>query len=60
MSFARDYARALISTPEGRQRVREMAEAHAAAAHTQEQREVAAGLLRDIEDMEKRNGAATD
>ena len=52
MTAARDYARALLWTPEGRQRLREMAEVHARTAHKQEQRDAAAGLLRDIEEME--------
>ena len=52
MTFARDYARALLCTPEGRQRVREMCARHNQSDSDPKTRAVAAGLLRDIEEME--------
>ena len=55
MTFARDYARALLWTREGRQRVREMCARHNQSDSDPQTRDAAAGLLRDLNMMEGRD-----
>ena len=54
------YTHAALATPAGLALLRESLRYHAANAHTQEQRDAAAGLLRDIEAMENGHDAAKD